>query len=123
MEVKIILVPFNDPDEDQIALDYAFDLAKRYDARVHGFHISLDPRNVVLPYTTYSALMVYPETSIKELEEANEKNRKKAKDAFLLTAEKMGAKDASFRSVVGVAEDVIAVGGADCRPDRHKPHR
>jgi nucleotide-binding universal stress UspA family protein len=111
MEPKVIFVPFSDIDKEQAALGYAFALAKLYDGRVEGCHISPDPQTIVLPYAPYGALMAYPDSIIKEVENSNAENRKRAEAGFFRIVDEVKAKDASFQAVTGVAGDVVAIQG------------
>lgn len=111
MPPKIILVPYSGHDQDQAALDYAFNLAEMFDAYVDGWHIAPDPENIVAPYAAYGTMPVYPEASIRETEKINEESRRAAEAKFSLTAKKMKTGKASFHSAIGRAEEILAVRG------------
>lgn len=108
---KTILVPYSGHDQDQATLDYAFNLAKICDARVEGLYIASDPENIIIPYAAYGAMPVYPEASIRELKKINEESRKAAETMFMQAAKQEKMDKASFHSIIGNAEEILAVQG------------
>lgn len=108
MNPKVMIVPYTNISMDQVALDYALELAKIYDSHIEGWHIVPDPENIVMPYGAYGAMPVYPEASIIEVETANEKSRIDAEKRFFMSAEKAGVKSVSFHSATGWADKIIS---------------
>lgn len=108
MNPRVILVSYRNPDQDQAALEYAFNLAEIYDARVEGWHISPNPENAFSPYAVYGAIPVYPDSALREMEKVNEENRKAAKLRFTATAKNVKDNIATFHTATGSSEYILA---------------
>jgi len=122
MELKNILVPFGGRDDELNALKAAFGLAKIFISQVRVLHVSPDPKMIYASYYASDGMALPPaslEGDMKRHNIASQKAARKKYDAIVRACaiEHNGeiiSPDrafASFHTVTGDAEDIIAIQG------------
>ena len=120
MAIKVILAPMSSAESAEATLVSALNAGRHLDAHVAAFHVSLDPRDSVA-YLAEGMTSNVVQDIMSAVEKEGEERREHARERFTVLCQEAGAPvtdglsgagySASFGSVVGREDDLLAIRG------------